>query len=730
MPIYSKLPFLSPDINTQRPRTQAPARGAITPPAGAQFSNAAHSVYQSELQTAIPHNLTAQLLLTLKGKPGLAQFLKNTFQRPSPHTTTLRQANHLEAANALNQAVHQSLGKNPNGKQLQELAQHIASSAPAEHQTKINKYIRQATPEALKWLEQHGPEQLRKKQEFEQLDQTHMAQLIENEVERAVTSFTDSSLEPHADWGDYIRTQHLATRIAERFSIPNQHPLEALILTTLEAPKNYRVFYTTHNQKTLVIEHANLKERGAHWRKHGFQTAAAKLEKTIQTQFQQWHTQHFETATQPIQPEQVEQYANTLQNRLRSLNPFAAQYPTLLTELIRNAAQEAPPYALYYSNPKRPYIPSPHTHAKGVFYGGYFKANKKQPNPALAATQVKASNGRVYELLNTLTPEHTQQLREQHQLTKTPGKLIFGEGGYGKVRLARDTQTHELVAVKKFTQKKSAPMAYASKEIDAFGDLQTRINATTHPERINKSLDQLLGFAHLMTVDSNSSFKPLIAKSYLFTPLANQGDGVQAAKHIAQLRQQGQHTLAHQHFLHIATQYAEAVSNLHALDVHHRDIKPGNFLHSHGTHPATQQVRLADFGTLQNEASADLYMGGTPSYIPPEAQGSHINKSYQAEKHDTFSLGLSLLELNLGERPCKITNRPHLLLQKTDGTPVPIALQFDEFERCKGIDPSLLHNLAPHHIDNVVAQLLSQTPEHRLSAQEAHQQLTAIEGKA
>jgi hypothetical protein len=442
-----------------------------------------------------------------------------------------------------------------------------------------------------------------------------------------------------------------------------------------------------------------------------------KIDKEIQNHVLRWHQESFNTPHQSISSQHIEQQALAIKTQLLKNHPIAKQFPDLLTEKVQQAMQSPLPYQLFYQNNAVKNVPTTKVVGNAAFLGGYFKAQKKTQSPVLEATRVRTSSGQVYELLNQITPEIRKQLIKQHNMKAELGKLILGEGGAGKVRLARHLDSGNIVAVKKFTLKKSAPKVYAEKEVSQFEKIKEAQNRQTHAS--SHLLDTMLDFAHVFSKKQTRSDP----KSYIFTPLANLGDGDSAAKRIHALYQTRKTAKADRMFLNLSKQYTAAVQELHALGLHHRDIKPKNFLHDRAAQG--ESIRLADFGVMTEKSRETMYIGGTDRYTPPEAmvRDAAPQYPYHAEKHDLFSLGLSLLELRLGRHASKLSNQNHLTLRYTNGSTQAIRLRFNEHGVCLGVPDHQLQNLDEAHVDNTIAQLLARNPNLRISAETAHRLL-------
>ncbi|GAA2647088.1 hypothetical protein GCM10010412_010320 [Nonomuraea recticatena] len=122
---------------------------------------------------------------------------------------------------------------------------------------------------------------------------------------------------------------------------------------------------------------------------------------------------------------------------------------------------------------------------------------------------------------------------------------------------------------------------------------------------------------------------------------------------------QRQGTLPPAQAARLMAQVADALAAAHALDVVHRDVKPGNVLIDR----ATGQVRLTDFGVARIVHGPGLTQTtsviGTPTYLSPEvADGSAPTAAV-----DVYALGLILYELLAG-RPPFVGDHPMALLRQ------------------------------------------------------------------
>ncbi len=104
--------------------------------------------------------------------------------------------------------------------------------------------------------------------------------------------------------------------------------------------------------------------------------------------------------------------------------------------------------------------------------------------------------------------------------------------------------------------------------------------------------------------------------------------------------------------VHIAIQVLHALAEAHAINVLHRDIKPGNIL-VHGYMGDEFAVKLLDFGIAKlDDAVGGLSLTktgarvGTPRYMSPEQAFSEALTA----RSDIYSLGLVLFEMLVGRK--------------------------------------------------------------------------------
>ncbi|XUL85720.1 bifunctional serine/threonine-protein kinase/ABC transporter substrate-binding protein [Streptomyces galilaeus] len=110
----------------------------------------------------------------------------------------------------------------------------------------------------------------------------------------------------------------------------------------------------------------------------------------------------------------------------------------------------------------------------------------------------------------------------------------------------------------------------------------------------------------------------------------------------------------------LGSRLAQALSELHAVDLVHRDVKPGNIL------LVPDGPRLIDFGIAKGAGATALTapdaVVGTPGYLSPEQARTHSGEVGPAS--DLFSLGCVLAYAATGRRPFG-TGDPPVVLYRT-----------------------------------------------------------------
>ncbi len=146
--------------------------------------------------------------------------------------------------------------------------------------------------------------------------------------------------------------------------------------------------------------------------------------------------------------------------------------------------------------------------------------------------------------------------------------------------------------------------------------------------------------------------------------------------------------------LHLGRQIAEGLAAAHAMDLIHRDIKPGNVLLEGGQH----KVKITDFGLARTADDASIsqsgIIAGTPMYMAPEqAQGQTLD-----QRADLFSLGSVLYQMVAGRPPFRASTAVAVLKRVAEDKPRAI----------REIIPE-----APQWLCDIIAKLHAKDPDDR-----------------
>ncbi|MDI1480310.1 AAA family ATPase [Polyangium sp. y55x31] len=153
------------------------------------------------------------------------------------------------------------------------------------------------------------------------------------------------------------------------------------------------------------------------------------------------------------------------------------------------------------------------------------------------------------------------------------------------------------------------------------------------------------------TLDTSAVAKPLALESLEGSPaLVTEDAGSVSLLHLLGA------PMGLSRFLPLAVAIAQAVAEIHAESVIHKDLKPANIL----VHPATGAVQIADLGIatrLPRELRAAqplrLIEGSLP-YLSPEQTG-RMNRAID-NRSDLYSLGVTFYEMLTGRLPFQATD--------------------------------------------------------------------------
>ncbi|WP_419421250.1 protein kinase domain-containing protein (plasmid) [Legionella sp. D16C41] len=255
-----------------------------------------------------------------------------------------------------------------------------------------------------------------------------------------------------------------------------------------------------------------------------------------------------------------------------------------------------------------------------------------------------------YELWNSLTAEQENLVIEQLGLEKgglplsqkdaQRQRLLFGQGAFGKVRLAQ--KDGKFLAVKKLAVKSETEKTALLKEYD-FGRM---LKAANIPH-------VAYGTDSVISTDARGQ-----ERLYLFMDsVAALGDGNNFKKLISYLPSDEKRTAV---LKHAARSLLEATAKMQEHQLYHRDIKASNLLVS-----ASGEIYLSDFGSAgtsnsnliatvlkQNITHYDVSHMSDRRYFTPEIHTAiTLNQSLPTTSieidalHDNWRLGLTLLQL-------------------------------------------------------------------------------------
>lgn len=327
-----------------------------------------------------------------------------------------------------------------------------------------------------------------------------------------------------------------------------------------------------------------------------------------------------------------------------------------------------------------------------------------------------------YELWNSLDQQQENEVLEQLKLEKgslplaskkdqESQKLLFGEGRFGKVRLAKKADT--FYAVKKVKDGKSLKTAHIEHK---FGTLLAAVKIPHVANVVDSEI----------AVDERG-----VEKLYLFMDkIASLGNGDNLINLLSYIESKEEREAI---LKHAAISILESAAAMHKHNIYHRDLKASNILiNSNG------QIYLSDFGSAivqDSQLISDvLLMKDTnsfhaaneadPYYRSPEIllaikQDAPLRCGYDAPEN--WRIGLTLLQL------CGCINEGDGILddlkswaKRPENTPEKIK---DHFRHL--IADIKLNSLdkIPEDLRDVIFGLLDVDEEKRLTAQKALNQL-------
>lgn len=243
---------------------------------------------------------------------------------------------------------------------------------------------------------------------------------------------------------------------------------------------------------------------------------------------------------------------------------------------------------------------------------------------------------------------------------------VLGEGGFGRVYLAEDTELQRRVAIKTPNHRRLASGA----DIEAYLAEARNVARLDHP-----------GIVPVYDVGRTTDGACYVVAKYI--------EGCD----LADWREERSPSPAES--LEVIIAVAEALHHAHRRGLVHRDIKPGNILIDLEGRP-----HLVDFGlALRDEQYGQgPQLAGTPAYMSVEQarSESHLVDA----RSDIFSLGVVLYELLTGHRPFRAKTLADLREQLTRGVVRP---------------PRQFNDALPRDLDRICLRALAKNPADRYS---------------
>ncbi|CEP60920.1 protein kinase HSL1 LALA0_S02e02696g [Lachancea lanzarotensis] len=246
---------------------------------------------------------------------------------------------------------------------------------------------------------------------------------------------------------------------------------------------------------------------------------------------------------------------------------------------------------------------------------------------------------RLSQISASTTNTTTQSSKRRSRDTIGPWKLgkTLGKGSSGRVRLAKNTDTGRLAAVKIVPKTRAARQNGGGASPYGIEREIIIMKLISHPN--------VMGLFEVW----ENKFELFLVLEYvdggeLFDFLVSRG------------------RLPEKEAIHYFRQIVEGTAYCHGFNIAHRDLKPENLL----LDKKNKRIKIADFGMAALQTSNKLLETscGSPHYASPEIV---IGKAYNGGPSDVWSCGIILFALLTGHLPFNDDNIKRLLLKVQSG---------------------------------------------------------------